>query len=185
MHHVLNAAAAAVVASVVGADSADIAAGILGAEVPAGRGVLFDLGGIIVFDDSYNSNPASLKASVGAFMEIPDVSRRWLVLGDMLELGESSERLHREAGILCGRARVDGILTIGTASVELSRAAAEQRKSPEHITHFLDAATLAAYLNELLVPGDAVLIKGSRAMHMEKVLESIGHARGASPRRVD
>jgi UDP-N-acetylmuramoyl-tripeptide--D-alanyl-D-alanine ligase len=147
--------------------------------------VLLDLEGILFFDETYNSNPVSLRAAVEAFMEIPVRGRRWLVLGDMLELGASSEDLHREVGVYCGRAKVDGIFTIGAETVELNRAAAEQRKSPEHITHFLDAAKLAAYLNELLAPGDAVLFKGSRAMYMEKILESIGQARGGSPRRVD
>ena len=184
-HHVLNAAAAAVVASIVGAAPDDIASGIADAAVNAGRGVLVDLGGILFFDDSYNSNPASLKAAVEAFMEIPAVSRRWLVLGDMLELGDASEDLHREAGVFCGRSRVDGIFTIGAESVELSRAAAEQRKSPDHITHFMDAETFARYLGELLAPGDAVLVKGSHGMHMEKILDLIEQARGTARRRVD
>jgi UDP-N-acetylmuramoyl-tripeptide--D-alanyl-D-alanine ligase len=184
-HHVLNAAAAAVVGSIVGVPPEEIAAAVLEAPAHAGRGVLFDLDGILFFDETYNSNPASLRAAVDAFLEIPTRGRRWLVLGDMLELGASSEELHREAGVYCGRAKVDGIFTIGAETVELNRAAAEQRRSPEHITHFLDASKLAGYLNELLAPGDAVLVKGSRGMHMETVLESIGHARGAEPRRAD
>ena len=184
-HHVLNAAAAAVVGSIVGIPPGEIASAVLEAPVHSGRGVLFDLEGILFFDETYNSNPASLRAAVDAFLEIPVKGRRWLVLGDMLELGSSSAELHREAGISCGRAKVDGIFTIGVESVELNRAAAELRKSPEHITHFLDAATLAAYLNDLLAPGDAVLVKGSRGMHTEDILESIGTMRGAPPRRVD
>jgi UDP-N-acetylmuramoyl-tripeptide--D-alanyl-D-alanine ligase len=183
-HHVRNAAAAAVVGTLVGVGAAEIAAAVLEAPAGPGRGVLLDLEGILFFDESYNSNPASLKAAVEAFMEIPARGRRWLVLGDMLELGSASAELHREAGIACGRAKVDGIFTIGVESVELNRAAAEQRKSPDHITHFLDVATLAAYLNDLLAPGDTVLLKGSHAMHMEKILESIGTMRGAAPRKV-
>ncbi len=184
-HHVLNAAAAAVVGSIIGVPPEEIAAAILEVPAHAGRGVLLDLGGILFFDETYNSNPASLKAAVDAFLEIPVRGRRWLVLGDMLELGPSSEDLHRQAGISCGRAKVDGIFTIGAETVALNRAAAEQRKSPDHITHFLDAATLAAYLNELLEPGDAVLVKGSRGMRMETIIESIAQARGAAPRKVD
>ncbi len=184
-HHVLNAAAAAVVGSIIGVPPDEIASGIVAAKVGAGRGVCYDLGGVVFFDDSYNSNPTSLRAAVEAFLEIPASGRRWLVLGDMLELGDSSETLHREAGVFCGRARVDGILTIGAESVELSRAAAEQRKSPDHITHFLDAERLSLYLNELINPGDAVLLKGSHGMRMEKILDAIEKARGAARRRVD
>jgi UDP-N-acetylmuramoyl-tripeptide--D-alanyl-D-alanine ligase len=184
-HHVLNAAAAAVASSVVGATPDDIAAGIAKAKVSAGRGVLLEVGGVLFFDESYNSNPQSLRAAVAAFMEIPAAGRRWLVLGDMLELGASSEALHRDAGVLCGRTRVDGIFTLGGESIELSRAAAEQRRSANHITHFLDVEKLARYLDELLAPGDVVLLKGSHGMHMEKVLSEIERSRNLERRRVD
>jgi UDP-N-acetylmuramoyl-tripeptide--D-alanyl-D-alanine ligase len=103
----------------------------------------------------------------------------------MRELGAMSEDLHRELGVFCGRAKVDGIFTIGSESVELSRAAAEQRKSPEHITHFLDGDALARYLNDLIRPGDAVLVKGSRVMRMERIIEAIEASRGVSRRRID
>ena len=184
-HHILNAAAAAVVCSIVGATPDEIAAGIAGARAETGRGIVYDLGGILFIDDTYNANPASLRAGLDAFMEMPVAGKRWLVLGDMLELGVASADLHREAGVFCGRSKVDGILTVGMETVELSRAAAEQRRSPDQITHFLDTAKLAVYLNERLAPGDAVLVKGSRAMHMEKVLEAVEAARGAARRRVD
>lgn len=184
-HHVLNAAAAAVVGSELGIPPDEIAAAVLEAKVNQGRGVLFDIDGIIFFDDSYNSNPASLRASVDAFIELPAKGRRWLVLGDMLELGDSSADLHREAGVFCGRAKVDGILTIGIEAVELNRAASGERRSPEHITHFIDVDALARHLNELVAPGDAVLVKGSRGMHMERVLDAVEKLRGAARRRVD
>jgi UDP-N-acetylmuramoyl-tripeptide--D-alanyl-D-alanine ligase len=184
-HHVLNAAAAAVVCSIAGARPEEIAAGIAAARPEAGRGDVYDIGGILFVDDSYNANPASLRAGLEAFMEIPVAGKRWLVLGDMLELGPSSADLHREAGVLAGRAKVEGILTVGSETVELSRAAADERRAPDRITHFLDTAKLASYLNERLAPGDAVLVKGSRAMHMEKVLEAIEAARGVARRRVD
>ena len=184
-HHVLNATAAAVVGLELGVPPEEIASAILDAKVNPGRGALIDLGGILFFDDSYNSNPASLRAAVEAFLEIPAVGKRWLVLGDMLELGDMSEDLHREAGVFCGRAKVDGILTIGAETVELNRAAAGERKSPEHITHFLDVDALARYLNDLVAPGDAVLVKGSRGMHMEKIIDTVEKARGAARRRVD
>ncbi len=184
-HHILNAAAAAAVCSIAGATPDEIASGVAASPVEPGRGIPYDVGGILFVDDSYNANPASLRAGLEAFMEMPVAGKRWLVLGDMLELGASSAELHREAGIVVGRSKVDGILTVGAETVELSRAAAEQRKSPDRITHFLDTQTLAAYLNERLAPGDAVFLKGSHAMHIEKVLEAIETARGVAKRRAD
>lgn len=183
-HHVRNAAAAAVVGSIVGVPPEEIAAAVAQAPVGDGRGAVLDVGGVTVVDDTYNANPASLRAAVEAFMEMPGVGKRWLVIGDMLELGERSAELHREAGIFCGRAKADGILTIGAESVELSRAAAEQRRSPDLVTHFLDAAPLAAYLVERLAPGDLVLVKGSRGMRMETIIDAIERARGAARRRL-
>jgi UDP-N-acetylmuramoyl-tripeptide--D-alanyl-D-alanine ligase len=184
-HHVLNAAAAAVVGSVIGVPAPDIASALLETKVSAGRGELLDIAGILFFDETYNSNPASLRAAVDAFMEVPVRGKRWLVLGDMLELGDGSEELHREAGVASGRAKVDGIFTVGAETVELNRAAAAERRSPEHITHFIDVESLARHLNGLVASGDAVLVKGSRGMHLEKVLEAIERARGAERRRAD
>lgn len=184
-HHLLNAAAATAVASLLDVSIGEIAAVIAEAKPVDKRGVLYSLDGIIIMDDSYNSNPASLAAAVDAFMEINIHGRCWLVLGDMLELGEQSEELHSGAGITCGRAGVDGIFTLGEKTVELSRTAAVQRKAPPHITHFIDADNLAAHLNTLLEPGDGVLIKGSRGMQMERVIEALEGIRGVEKRRVE
>ncbi|HER44113.1 MAG TPA: UDP-N-acetylmuramoyl-tripeptide--D-alanyl-D-alanine ligase [Candidatus Eisenbacteria bacterium] len=184
-HHALNAAAAASACSLFGSSAEEIAAGIAGTKIPDSRGVLYDIGGIIFIDDSYNSNPASLAAAVSALMEMDTEGGRWLVLGDMLELGERSLDLHRESGEVCGKAGVDGIITLGTESVELSRAAALQRKAPERISHFMDTENLAAYLNTCLEKGDIVLVKGSRGMRMEGVLETMEQLRNVPRRRVD
>jgi UDP-N-acetylmuramoyl-tripeptide--D-alanyl-D-alanine ligase len=184
-HNVMNAALAAVVGAVAGVPEGDIAAAVAAARAAEGRGASYDVGGVVFVDEPYNANPDSLRAAVDAFMEMPGGGRRWLVLGDMLELGSLSGELHREAGVYCGRAKSDGILTLGTDSAELSRAAAEQRKSPDRITHFLDAETLAAHLVSLLRPGDLVLVKGSRAMRMERIVDAVESARGAARRRLD
>lgn len=184
-HNVMNAALAAAAGSIFGVTDREIAEAVASFRALPGRGAMYDVAGIVFVDESYNSNPASLKAAIDSFSEIENDGRRWFVLGDMLELGDASAQLHREAGVYCGRARADGILTIGRESVELSRAAAEQRKSPEHITHFLDLESLASHLDGLLSPGDLVLVKGSRAMSMEKVIEAIERARHARRRRID
>jgi UDP-N-acetylmuramoyl-tripeptide--D-alanyl-D-alanine ligase len=184
-HHVLNAAAAAAACSLLGSSGGEIAKGIRGTKIPEGRGVLYDIDGVIFIDDSYNSNPASLAAALSALMEMETDGKRWLALGDMLELGERSLDLHRESGEICGKTGVDGIVTLGTETVELSRAAAEQRKAPERISHFMDTSKLAAYLNTCLMKGDIVLVKGSRGMRMEGVIETMEELRGVQRRRVD
>ncbi len=184
-HHVRNAASAAVVGTIAGVPAEEIAAAVAEARPGEGRGAAYDIDGVIFVDESYNANPASVRAAVDAFMEMPGDGRRWLVLGDMFELGSLSGELHRETGTYCGRAKSDGILTIGKDSAELSRAAAEQRKSPELITHFLDVETLASHLATLLRPGDLVLVKGSRGMRMERIIDAVERSRGVSRRRID
>lgn len=184
-HNILNAAAAAVVGSLLGLRGEEISEGIGRSKLAEGRGVLYDLDGILLMDDTYNSNPASLKAAVEAFMEIPVTGRRWLVLGDMLELGDRSSELHAEAGVYCGKAGVDGIVTLGEESVELSRSAAVQRKAPPHLSHFIDDEKAASFVNGYLRGGDALLVKGSRGMHMERFIKTIEELRGKIRRRSD
>ncbi|MDD3642452.1 MAG: UDP-N-acetylmuramoyl-tripeptide--D-alanyl-D-alanine ligase [Candidatus Krumholzibacteria bacterium] len=184
-HNLLNAAAAAAVARVLDLPAQGVAAAIAGTRAAGGRGVVYDIAGLAVVDESYNSNPASLRAAVDAFMEIPSQGRRWLILGDMLELGAESSALHAEAGIFCGKAGVDGLVTLGRETVELSRTAAEQRKAPADISHFMEPQSLAAYLDARLAAGDAVLVKGSRGMRMETVIDEIERRRGVARRRID
>jgi UDP-N-acetylmuramoyl-tripeptide--D-alanyl-D-alanine ligase len=182
-HHLLNAGAAAAVAGLLDVPAPEAAAAIAETGACDGRGVVFDVAGITFVDETYNSNPASLRAAVDAFMEMPLKGRRWLVLGDMLELGKMAGELHEEAGKYCGRAGVDGIITLGDKTVELNRMAAVQRRAPGVISHFLDAANLAAHLDSLLAEGDGVLVKGSRGMKMEMVIVEIGKRRENAVRR--
>jgi UDP-N-acetylmuramoyl-tripeptide--D-alanyl-D-alanine ligase len=183
-HHVLNAACVVAAASLYGISPEEAAPVVAAAGPAGGRGAMYDIAGITFVDDSYNCNPASLTSAVDAFMEMPVKGRRWLVLGDMLELGEAGPELHAEMGTYCGKAGVDGLLTLGQLTVELNRAAAEQRRAPADISHFIDTGALAAYLDSFLASGDCVLVKGSRSMHMEKVIGEIAALRKAEKRKV-
>ena len=182
-HHLLNAGAAAAVAGLLEIPAPITAAALAETGAFDGRGVVFDVAGITFVDETYNSNPASLRAAVDAFMEMSFEGSRWLVLGDMLELGKTARELHEEAGKFCGKAGVDGIITLGDETVELNRSAAVQRRAPDVISHFLDAINLAAYLDGLLAAGDGVLVKGSRAMKMEIVINEIEKKRDTERRR--
>jgi UDP-N-acetylmuramoyl-tripeptide--D-alanyl-D-alanine ligase len=184
-HLLLNAGAAVAVARLLDVQLGETASALAETVPYEGRGVVFDVAGISFIDETYNSNPASLRAAVEAFMEMPLDGNRYLVLGDMLELGGGSSELHEEAGTFCGRAGVDGIITLGEETVELNRAASAQRRAPDIISHFLDAANLAAYLDGILDAGDGVLVKGSRGMRMERVIEEIEKRRETERRRIN
>jgi len=184
-HNILNAAVAFVVGKLFKLSDEEIVRGIKSAKQVKGRGELIEIDGITIIDDTYNSNPASLKAAVEMLMDMEVGGARWVVLGDMLELGEGSKSLHQEAGVLCGKAGIDGLLTIGDETVELSRTAATQRKAPPVISHFLDPMKLASFLNEHIKPGDCVLVKGSRGMKMEVIIDELKSLRSNQREKVE
>ncbi len=136
------------------------------------RGELRRLGeGVIVLDDCYNSSPAALEAAVVALGLVPGL-RRIAVLGDMLELGETGPELHRAAGRgLAGR--VDVVVGIGPLAEQILAGAREAGLAAAALVHFGDAATASAAVASLVTPGDAVLVKASRGMRLEQVLDAL------------
>ncbi len=119
----------------------------------------------LLLDDSYNANPVSLKSALDVLVEFP--GRHWLVLGDMGELGEQAEEYHRLAGKMAREKNIDRLYTLG----ELSQGA--HRAFGENAHHYAEADSLIASLNEELAEDVTVLIKGSRAMHLEHVVSSL------------
>ncbi len=169
-HNVMNALAAAAAAWVLEVDIDDIAAG-LEAFVPCpGRMELVRLANdILILDDSYNANPLSVRAALDALHDMGRATRRIALLGDMLELGTAAEDLHREVGRIAAGC-VDQLLVFGQLAMEIGHGATEAGLAEECVEAGEDHAAVAARLRELLQPGDRLLVKGSRAMQLEKVV---------------
>ena len=128
-------------------------------------------GGVNLLDDCYNSSPAALEAAVVSLTLVPGL-RRVAVLGDMLELGETGPQLHREAGrALAGR--VDLVAAIGPLSKHVVEGAREAGLAARALLHFDDAATASPAVASLVTPGDAVLVKASRGMRLEQVVDAL------------
>ena len=128
--------------------------------------------GVRVIDDSYNANPVSFGNALVAFQSLPSAGKRIVVFADMLELGAEEERFHSELGEKIAVSGVDVALAYGKrarASIE----ALECSKTGCIAKHFKDSFETLAALKEVLRPGDVVLFKGSRSMHVEKVLDGI------------
>ncbi|MDP1557946.1 MAG: UDP-N-acetylmuramoyl-tripeptide--D-alanyl-D-alanine ligase [Nitrosomonas sp.] len=163
-HNVRNALAAAAVAVGLGISRNSIA---LGLEKFSGvKGRLQKKNGInnsILLDDSYNANPASVQAALTVLTAI--VGRKFLVLGDMGELGESAADFHRCMGKEARLAGLDGLLTLG----ELSAYASAEFGSGGR--HFECMEELLIEIEKLLAPDVTLLVKGSRAMKMERVVK--------------
>jgi len=170
-HNVVNALAAAGVGHALGLGLDQIAEGLEVARPAKGRCVWRRSGDITILDDTYNANPSSVRAALDTLAAGAGTARRVVVLGDMLELGEGAEAAHREVGRAVAAAGVAEFIGVGRharAAVDAARAAGLGKS--HHTTTFEDTVVL---LLKRLVPGDALLVKGSRGMRMEQVVEAL------------
>ncbi len=174
-HNVMNALAALAAASVwgIGADEAKEVFPSLTAADKRGEVVRFEEGFTII-NDTYNSSPTALSALATLLAQTPGYRRRILASGEMLELGSSSSELHKECGrLVAGLRKVDWILGVQGHAADFV-AAAIQAGHPREKTAFFENSTEAGkFLSELVMSGDLVLLKGSRGVRMEKILEVV------------
>jgi UDP-N-acetylmuramoyl-tripeptide--D-alanyl-D-alanine ligase len=134
------------------------------------RGRRTERDGIVVWDDCYNSNPEAAEAMLDALAERP-AARRIAVLGEMLELGEASETLHRRLGGYAVARGVDVLVGVRGMAQAMVGAAIGAGLPPAAGRFFDDPAEAGAYARSQARPGDAVLFKGSRGVGMERALE--------------
>ena len=141
--------------------------------------------GFAVINDSYNSNPVALAAMAEILARTPGYKRRILVAGQMLELGPESAHLHVEAGKRAAELKIDCVVGVqGDAARDRGRAAAAASVPAASQTHFFaDSAQAAAFLADLVRPGDLLLVKGSRGVKMERIVEALRAETSARRRR--
>jgi UDP-N-acetylmuramoyl-tripeptide--D-alanyl-D-alanine ligase len=129
--------------------------------------------GFSVIDDSYNSNPHALLSMIDLLSKMPSFSRRILIAGEMLELGADSDSLHAECGVYAAKSGLDLIIGIQGAARQIVDAALKTGL-PESRAHFFPSSAEAAdFINTEMFAGDLVLVKGSRGVHAEKVIQSL------------
>ena len=173
-HNVMNALAASAAALAAGAGLDAVSQGLASLSPVAGRFTIHRLPqDITVIDDTYNANPGSLQAAIEVLATAG--GETWLVLGDMGELGPDAPGLHAEAGRRAREAGVNRLFALG----ELARAAAESFGG--NATAFNTLEELVAALRETVHDGLHVLVKGSRRMRMERVVEALGVAAQGQP----
>jgi UDP-N-acetylmuramoyl-tripeptide--D-alanyl-D-alanine ligase len=174
-HNVMNAVAALAAASIwgIGAEEATRVFPTLKPADKRGEVVRFE-DGFSVINDTYNSSPTALNALVGLLAKTPGYQRRILAAGEMLELGKSSPELHRECGRLAARdGKIDWILGVQGCAQDLVQGAIEAGQPPERVQFFANSQEAGEFLEGFLDSGDLLLLKGSRGVRMEKVLEVI------------
>ncbi|HZD52158.1 MAG TPA: UDP-N-acetylmuramoyl-tripeptide--D-alanyl-D-alanine ligase [Woeseiaceae bacterium] len=178
-HNAELAAAAAAVASIAGLDPARIRRGLETAGPVSGRlNALAGIEGCTLYDDSYNANPASVIAAA-EFLSA-GTGEPWLVLGDMGELGDDSEMLHRQVGETLAAKGIARLFATGPLSRNTVEGFGEGGAWFESAEALIDAAS--RQLSAMQAHRIRVLVKGSRAMHMETVVQALA---ARAPRRED
>jgi len=170
-HNVYNALAAAAAAIAADMPLEAVKYGLDDFVPVAMRSEIKELQGRTVLADYYNANPASMEAALVTLMSLKSNKQAIAVLGDMLELGETSAEAHRELGRTAARLGVDIIITFGTLMKHTAEGALGAGLPRERVLETQTHAEAAGLVRELSRPGDVVLVKGSRGMKMEKVLE--------------
>jgi UDP-N-acetylmuramoyl-tripeptide--D-alanyl-D-alanine ligase len=175
-HNAANAAAAAAAAIALGCSDREIVEGLADAR-PVGRRMRVErlASGVTLIDDCYNANPVSMAAALETLRDLAarGGGRPVAALGDMLELGPESEALHRALGERVAREGVALYAAFGPRSRAAADGALAAGLPPGAVFHGEDVQALAAFLRERLAPGDVLLVKASRGMQLERLVEAL------------
>ncbi len=172
-HNVINALAAIAVSKYMGVSEDDIVNGLkhikmTGMRIEKVRGVT----GLTILNDAYNASPTSMRAAIQLVQDLHGYHRKCLVLGDMLELGKDEETFHKQIGEFIQPERIDYIYTYGTLAEKIAEGAMSQFPA-DRVKSFQDKTEMVDSLAEVLSPRDVVLVKGSRGMKLEEVVEGL------------
>ncbi len=175
-HNAVNALAALAVARRFGLSDADVNAGLTRVVVPDMRLQRMTLGGVQIVNDAYNANPDSTLAALRTFAALyAPADRRVVVLGDNLELGAAGPEAHREIGrTILELGCIDRLVTVGPLAALAGEVLAEDWSPPERITRLPDLeGGRDRQVARMLRPGDALLLKGSRRMALERIVAAL------------
>jgi UDP-N-acetylmuramoyl-tripeptide--D-alanyl-D-alanine ligase len=174
-HVVANALGAIAAASVWNIGIADAQKVFPNLRTPTMRGELIRFtDGFALINDSYNSSPAALHAMIGLLAATPGFQRRILAAGEMRELGPSSAALHREGGVFAAKTgKVDYLIAVQGDAAQIVEGAVAKGLPREKTKFFQTPAEAANFLVGFVQPGDLLLVKGSRSVKMERIVEAL------------
>ena len=178
-HNVVNALAAAACALAAGAPLDAVVQGLEAFAPVKGRSralrIIHGGRGITVVDDSYNANPDSMRAAIDVLADLP--APQLLVMGDMGEVGNQGPAFHAEAGEHARSAGISHVYTLGALSTHAAAACGPAAR------HFDNMASLLTAVHDVLPQVGSVLVKGSRFMKMEQVVEALAAATQTQPHK--
>lgn len=170
-HNLLNALAAAAVGHLLGISGAAIAHGLARFRPVTMRSQVSVWEGLTIINDSYNANPASMKAAIDLLTELGTGKRTIAVLGNMLELGPNTMALHRDVGTYLAQRGISRLIACGDLAGGMVEGARLAGMAPERVHQVADVGEAASVLRSFAGEGDVILLKASRGVQMEKVLE--------------
>ena len=172
-HNIYNALAVIAMCDTVGVGIEVICDKFMDFKLPPMRMEKQICGGIVVVNDGYNSNPSSMSSALDEFSQLITSGRKVLICGDMLELGNYAERLHKEVGAKVADANIDVLWTVGPLSRFVAEEAIANGMPRENILSCETSEEICSFVASQLKKDDTVLIKGSRRMKLECVLRQI------------
>ena len=179
-HNVSNALAAVAVGQALGVSMEKITAGLAKFRPVSMRSQIKSIEGLTIIEDCYNANPASMKAAITLLKELGKDKQTIAVVGDMLELGKNSRAMHREVGRYIADHAVSALIVCGELGKEIGRGAKSQGMAASSIFQATTPSQAAGILQKITKRGDVVLLKASRGMQLEKVLEGFSLRRSHS-----
>jgi UDP-N-acetylmuramoyl-tripeptide--D-alanyl-D-alanine ligase len=171
-HSVRNILSGLAVASIFGISPAELVEAVAALRPSGMRGERSSIAGTTILNDSYNSNPEAARSMIDVLAAEP-AKRRIAVLGEMRELGDWSEKLHRELGEYVAASGIDVLIAITGAGEFIVNGAREGGTSRDATYFFPDPDAAGDFLRGFVQPGDAILFKGSRGTHVEKALAKL------------
>jgi UDP-N-acetylmuramoyl-tripeptide--D-alanyl-D-alanine ligase len=173
-HHLAGALAAVAVGRIFGLADAEIARGLADFQALPMRCQIAKAGGATIIDDTYNASPVAMRAALELLRDFDAPGRRIVICGDMRELGDAAEKLHRNLGdqivTVCG---ADLLVACGERAADIVAGARAAGMPPSRAVAFRKIEDYLARCENDLQPGDVVLVKGSRAMAMERLVQAL------------
>ncbi|MCR5609753.1 MAG: UDP-N-acetylmuramoyl-tripeptide--D-alanyl-D-alanine ligase [Lachnospiraceae bacterium] len=177
-HNIYNALVALAVANSFGVSMDDAIKGVESYKSMSMRGEIIDVNGIKIIDDTYNASPDSMKSGINVLKNLDNIKRRIAVLGDMFELGDEAYNGHYSVGEHIANInkdakeanKIDLLITVGELAGNIARGAAD---CGIEIQTFVNIKDASVYLKDIIRPGDGILVKGSRGMKMDLIVNDL------------
>lgn len=177
IHNVNNAVVALAVAEQFGIAPNAAKKGLKAYQPIAMRGQVYERDGVKIIDDTYNASPDSMKSGIHVLLEMQGITRRITLLADVLELGDVSQKCHYEVGSYIAALekegkKIDTVFTVGTEAAFIADAVRTEGKDI-FTKSFSSNEEAVSYLKSYLKEGDAIMLKGSRGMHIDEIVEAL------------